>query len=289
MVGALALMFPAHSAAGTGAVHAAAHGKHALTAVKAVKPAETASAAAAPVPDTLILDRGLFPGIDVCQAAAQEAHATGWMVYIGGPSLVFDPWPQQSAEQLIRRGFNVLPVYAAGSVTTDSGASQGAEAAGLAKGYSIQAGSPIMLDVEPEVYRSAPDATVAYIRDWDRGVRKGGYRPSTYSTADGLAAVAALGSDAPDTAVVASYPRPNEFWGPPSTASAPISAWPQARGWQFTNEVIFGGVNVDATSVNFPLAGAPHEASEPWPAKKTKQAKTAHGSDRGGKRPGAGR
>lgn len=243
-------MVPALPVASGGSTHAVAHHEQRSSDVMlsvATMPAR---------PDTLILDRGEFPGIDACQAAAREAHASGWMVYIGGPSLAFDPWPEQSAVQLIQRGLGVLPVYAPGSVTTDSAASQGTEAASLAVQYGIPAGSLILLDIEAHVFRSAPDETAAYIRDWNRAVRANGYRPSTYSTADGLAAVAALGADTSDAAVVAAYPHPSKFWGPPSTAEAPIGAWPQARGWQFTNEVVLGGVNVDVTSINFPLASS---------------------------------
>ncbi len=230
-------------------------------AVMAVKPADpVASAAAAPlkpVPqaDTMILDRGEFPGIDTCLAAAHEAHASGWMVYMGGPSLYFSPWPQDSAAQLIQKGVGVLPVYAAGSPGTDSGADQGSDAARLAAAYHIPAGSPVLLDIEPAIFRADPEASVNYVRDWNHSVRAGGYKPSTYSTADSLSAVASMGPEVSTSAIVAAYPQPGQFWGPPSTADAPLGGlWVEARGWQFTDEVVFGGVNVDATSLNFPIA-----------------------------------
>ena len=209
--------------------------------------------------DVLILDRGEFPGIDACVRAAQEVQARGWMVYIGGRSLVFDPWPASAAPDLMGRGLGVLPVYAAAGPLTDrQGTADGGETASLLRSFGIAAGSHVMLDLEAELFRSDREAARSYARAWFDAVRSAGWRPVLYSSPDGIEALAARPAGAPDAVLVAAYPRPNVRWGPPGTADADIAdGCPAARGWQYTNEIDLAGTTVDLSVINFSLAGGP--------------------------------
>jgi len=209
------------------------------------------------MPDSVILDAGPDPGVQAASTAAQAIGASGWMAFSGGRSLVFPPWSSTTVQGLLAASYGVLPVYAmATPLTQAQGLGDGQTAAAEWRAWGIPSGSLGMLDVEPDFFNFNPNGCLAYANAWQEAVQAAGYKSCMYGLANFLDAFQSTPPSA-DAVIVANYPLPHQLWGPPDTATIPnaLATWPQQRGWQYTNEVIVGSVNVDLSVINFSLAG----------------------------------
>ncbi|MEU1331041.1 DUF1906 domain-containing protein [Streptomyces sp. NPDC005865] len=101
-----------------------------------------------------------------------------------------------------RMGWRVLPVYVGsqspcvvaknkrhvriGKNPAAQGQREGSDAVRRAKAFGIGKQSPLYLDMEAYPYRkkSCASATLSFVRSWDRQVRRQGYVPGFYSSAD---------------------------------------------------------------------------------------------------------
>jgi hypothetical protein len=101
-----------------------------------------------------------------------------------------------------RQGWRVLPLYVGSQATCVKGGSkrkvrigrypwrqgtrEGQDAVRRAGAIGIRSGSPLYLDMEAYNYRNRRCARVAltFVRGWDREVRRHGYVPGFYSSAE---------------------------------------------------------------------------------------------------------
>ncbi|MEV0317576.1 glycoside hydrolase domain-containing protein [Streptomyces sp. NPDC050659] len=149
---------------------------------------------------------------DTCNAPAvgtmrrwtsSDYQAVG--VYYGGRGRACKRQPNLSLEWLraVRAmGWRVLPLYVGsqspcvvaknkqdvrmGRHPWKQGTREGRDAVGKARKLGMRRGSPLYLDMEAYGYRKerCGRTTLAFVRAWDRTVRRQGYVPGFYSSAD---------------------------------------------------------------------------------------------------------
>ncbi|MFJ5607997.1 DUF1906 domain-containing protein [Streptomyces sp. NPDC093221] len=230
-------------------------------------------------------------GFDTCQApdlatmrawrASSPYRAVG--IYFGGRARacktqrnLTNNWVQQTTAA----GWSLLPIYVGSQSpcvrgsnknpfridpqrATAQGTSEGADAAKAAGALGMKRGSALYLDMEAYDLRKAScaNATLSFVRAWDRQVRARGYVPGFYSSADsGIAhmekARRAGTSDLPGAIW---YAR----WGvAPTLTAEPVlrpSAWAShSRIHQYTGAVTetHGGhkLSIDRDLIDAPVA-----------------------------------
>lgn len=146
-------------------------------------------------------------------------------------------------------GWRVLPLYVGsqspcvvaknkknvriGRQPWSQGKQEGRDAVRAAKAVGIQQDSPLYLDMEAYAYRdkSCANTTLSFVRSWDREVRRQGYVPGFYSSADSgvrhmEAARRAGVGDLPSVMWFARWRTKPHLYGEPSLSD---NAWRPAR------------------------------------------------------------
>ncbi|MFG2498267.1 DUF1906 domain-containing protein [Streptomyces sp. NPDC048441] len=149
-------------------------------------------------------DTCLAPSADTMRRwTASDYQAVG--VYYAGRGRACDRQPRLTSGWMraVRgMGWKVLPVYVGsqapcvnakhkkdvriGRHPWRQGTREGRDAVRKAKALGMQRRSPLYLDMEAYTYRKKKcgDITLAFVRAWDREVRRYGYVPGFYSSAD---------------------------------------------------------------------------------------------------------
>ncbi|MBD0736160.1 hypothetical protein BGM09_23870 [Streptomyces sp. CBMA29] len=230
-------------------------------------------------------------GFDTCQApdlatmrawrASSPYRAVG--VYFGGRARACKTQRNLTSNwvrQTNAAGWSLLPIYVGSQspcVTgsnknpfridpqraTAQGTSEGADAAKAAGALGMKRGSALYLDMEAYDARKAScaNATLSFVRAWDRQVRARGYLPGFYSSADsGIAHMEkARRAGTADLPGAIWYAR----WGvAPTLTAEPVlrpSAWAShSRIHQYTGAVTetYGGhkLSIDRDLIDAPVA-----------------------------------
>ncbi|WP_399926977.1 DUF1906 domain-containing protein [Streptomyces kanamyceticus] len=149
-------------------------------------------------------DTCIAPSADTLRRwRSSQYRAVG--VYYGGRGRACKNQPHLSrswARAVSRMGWRLLPVYVGsqspcviarnkkgvriGRNPWSQGKREGRDAVRRAKTVGIQTRSPLYLDMEAYAYRKKACArtTLSFVRAWDREVRRFGYVPGFYSSAD---------------------------------------------------------------------------------------------------------
>ncbi|MFF0275828.1 DUF1906 domain-containing protein [Streptomyces sp. NPDC004330] len=153
--------------------------------------------------------------------------------------------------------------FALGGNPSGQGTREGAEAVQAARALGLDASSPLYLDIEAYAQDDAACAatTLSFVRAWNREVRRLGYLPGFYSSADtGVRDMeAARRAGTPDLPSVMWFAR---WLGRPALASEPVlhpQAWtPHARIHQYAGNVAetYGGrrMLIDRNTMDAPVA-----------------------------------
>ncbi|MGW2300527.1 DUF1906 domain-containing protein [Streptomyces sp. NPDC001809] len=181
-----------------------------------------------------------------------SVHAMGWRLL---PLFVGSQAPCVNA--VAKRPF------ALGSDPSGQGTREGAEAVQAARALGLDASSPLYLDIEAYQQDDARCAatTLSFVRAWNREVRRLGYLPGFYSSADtGVRDIeAARRAGTPDMPAVMWFAR---WLGRPALATEPVlhpEAWtPHARIHQYAGNVAetYGGrrMLIDRNTMDAPVA-----------------------------------
>ncbi|MEV0255272.1 glycoside hydrolase domain-containing protein [Streptomyces sp. NPDC050732] len=173
-------------------------------------------------------------------------------VYYGGRGRACKRQPQLNhawMRAVQRMGWRVLPLYVGsqspcvvarnkknvriGRHPWSQGQQEGRDAVRAAKAVGIRQDSPLYLDMEAYAYRnkSCADTTLSFVRSWNREVRRQGYVPGFYSSADSgvrhmeVARRAGVG-DLPSVMWFARWRTKPHLYREPSLSS---NAWRPAR------------------------------------------------------------
>ncbi|MFC9535352.1 glycoside hydrolase domain-containing protein [Streptomyces sp. NPDC057717] len=152
----------------------------------------------------LAFDTCMAPSLDTMRRwRASKYGAVG--VYYGGRGRACPRQPRLGhrwMKGVQRLGWRVLPVYVGsqspcvvagpkkayriGGNAWSQGVREGRDAVRRARAVGIRPGSPLYLDMEAYKYRQKKCArtTLTFVRGWDRQVRRKGYVPGFYSSAD---------------------------------------------------------------------------------------------------------
>ncbi|MFC9393798.1 DUF1906 domain-containing protein [Streptomyces sp. NPDC057027] len=189
---------------------------------------------------------------ELTPAWVASAHAMGWRLL---PLFVGSQAP--CVDSLAKRK------YAIGSNPTSQGTKEGGDAVKAAKALGIGTSSPLYLDIE--AYRrgdtSCAATTLAFVRAWNREVRRLGYLPGFYSSADtGV-------RDMEKQRVAGTKDLPDVMWfarwrGVPALLTESVlhpEAWtPHARIHQYVGNVTetYGGrtLAIDRNAIDAPVA-----------------------------------
>ncbi|MFK0216006.1 DUF1906 domain-containing protein [Streptomyces sp. NPDC090298] len=181
-----------------------------------------------------------------------SAHAMGWRLlplFVGSQAPCVDNPAKRK--------------YAIGGAPTAQGTQEGGDAVRAARALGIGTDSPLYLDVEAYARGDAGCAatTLAFVRSWNREVRRLGYLPGFYSSADtgvrDLEAQRRAGTeDLPDVMWFAHWS------GQPALLTEPVlhpEAWtPHARIHQYVGNVTetYGGrtLSIDRNAIDAPVA-----------------------------------
>lgn len=166
--------------------------------------AEAEAEAKVPAFQGWAFDTCLAPSVDTMRRwTASDYQAVG--VYYAGRGRACDRQPQLSRDWMraVRgMGWKVLPVYVGsqapcviakhkkdvriGRHPRREGRKEGRDAVKKAKALGVQGRSPLYLDMEAYTYRKKKcgDTTMDFVRAWNREVRRQGYVPGFYSSAD---------------------------------------------------------------------------------------------------------
>ncbi|MFE0651824.1 DUF1906 domain-containing protein [Streptomyces sp. NPDC059534] len=153
--------------------------------------------------------------------------------------------------------------YAIGSSPSQQGTEEAGEAVRAAKSLGLSESSPLYLDIEG--YRrgdaGCTATTVSFVRAWNREVRRLGYLPGFYSSADSGV------QDIEDERRAGTKDMPAVMWfarwrGQPALYAEPVlqaEAWtPHARIHQYAGDVAesYGGrrLTIDRSAVDAPVA-----------------------------------
>ncbi|WP_328943616.1 DUF1906 domain-containing protein [Streptomyces sp. NBC_00250] len=153
--------------------------------------------------------------------------------------------------------------FAIGSSPVSQGTREGADAVRAASALGLDTSSPLYLDIE--AYRSGDAGctatTLSFVRAWSREVRRLGYVPGYYSSADtGVRDIeAARRAGTQDLPAVMWFAR---WLGRPTLYTEPVlhpEAWmPHARIHQYAGNVTeaYGGrrLNIDRNAMDAPVA-----------------------------------
>ncbi|MFC9795254.1 DUF1906 domain-containing protein [Streptomyces sp. NPDC127584] len=196
-----------------------------------------------------------------------SVHAMGWRLL---PLFVGSQAPCVNA--VAKRPF------ALGSDPSGQGTREGAEAVQAARALGLDTSSPLYLDIEAYQQDDARCAatTLSFVRAWNREVRRLGYLPGFYSSADtGVRDIeAARRAGTPDMPAVMWFAR---WLGRPALATEPVlhpEAWtPHARIHQYAGNVAetYGGrrMLIDRNTMDAPVARvAPSALSVPGDAER---------------------
>ncbi|MEU0405505.1 DUF1906 domain-containing protein [Streptomyces sp. NPDC006197] len=195
---------------------------------------------------------------ELTPAWVASAHAMGWRLL---PLFVGSQAP--CVDSLAKRK------YAIGSNPTGQGTKEGGDAVRAASALGIGTSSPLYLDIE--AYRRGDTAcaatTLSFVRAWNREVRRLGYLPGFYSSADtgvrDLEAQRRAGTkDLPDVMWFA------RWRGQPALLTESVlhpEAWtPHARIHQYAGNVTetYGGrtLAIDRNAMDAPVARVPAPA-----------------------------
>ncbi|MFF0435140.1 DUF1906 domain-containing protein [Streptomyces sp. NPDC004327] len=283
-----ALLTTPSPAQGSPAQDSRAQGSPALGSPAVGSPAQGAPGAAAPdlSPALSYFSGGAFdtceaPSVTVMRAwRASPYRAVG--IYFGGRGRGC-PGQRELSRSWVSTvhtlGFHLLPLfvgsqapcvnseakrkYAIGRTPWRQGTQEAGDAVKAAKALGIDAASPLYLDIE--AYRAGDAAcrstTVTFVRAWDREVRRLGYVPGFYSSADtGI-------RDIERQRVAGTPDLPSVVWfarwggGPALDTESALSpsAWqPHARIHQYAGNVTetYGGrrMTIDRSVVDAPVA-----------------------------------
>ncbi|MFH8489943.1 DUF1906 domain-containing protein [Streptomyces longisporoflavus] len=149
-------------------------------------------------------DTCLAPSVDTMRRwSSSDYKAVG--VYFGGRGRACPRQPHLShgwMRAVRGQGWKVLPLYVGsqspcvisknkkhvrmGRYPVQQGAREGRDAVKRAKSFGMRASSPLYLDMEAYNYRQVEcgKTTLAFVRAWNREVRRSGYVPGFYSSAN---------------------------------------------------------------------------------------------------------
>ncbi|MFD8207251.1 DUF1906 domain-containing protein [Streptomyces sp. NPDC059695] len=189
---------------------------------------------------------------ELTPAWVAEAHAMGWRLlplFVGSQAPCVDNPAKRK--------------YAIGSAPATQGTQEGGDAVRAAKALGIGPGSPLYLDIEAygRGDTSCAATTLAFVRAWNREVRRLGYVPGFYSSADtgvrDMEAQRRAGTkDLPDVMWFAHWS------GQPAllteSALQPEAWTPHARIHQYAGNVTetYGGrtLSIDRNAMDAPVA-----------------------------------
>jgi hypothetical protein len=149
-------------------------------------------------------DTCLAPTVDTMRRWTSSAYQAVGVYYAGrGRACAHQPRLNRGWMRSVRgQGWKVLPVYVGsqspcvvsknkkdvriGRHPWGQGTREGRDAVLRARTLGVQARSPLYLDMEAYTYRKkkCADTTLAFVRAWNREVRRHAYVPGFYSSAD---------------------------------------------------------------------------------------------------------
>jgi hypothetical protein len=149
-------------------------------------------------------DTCLAPPVDTMRRWSSSAYQAVGVYYAGrGRACARQPQLSRGWMRSVRSlGWKVLPVYVGsqspcvisknkkhvriGRHPWQQGTQEGRDAVRRAKAFGMRASSPLYLDMEAYTYRKTKcgNTTLAFVRAWNREVRRFGYLPGFYSSAD---------------------------------------------------------------------------------------------------------